>query len=110
MKVRENFIQISKEFFNTQEWNRKRIFSNGEALLYLILKKEIKISAKNLGIIFGWSKAKVILFIHKLIAKGYIKRRIEEKINVLTVIKFLKKENNCHINKNYNNNTAIIRN
>ncbi|AGW86368.1 hypothetical protein K645_2946 (plasmid) [Blattabacterium sp. (Nauphoeta cinerea)] len=112
MKIKENFVQISPEFFNTQEWNKKRTFSDGEALLYLILKKEIKISAKNLGIIFGWSKAKVILFIHKLIAKGYIKRRIEEKVSVLTVIKFLKKENNHHINNknNYNNNTAIIRN
>lgn len=110
MKVRENFLQISYEFFNTQEWNKKRIFSDGEALLYLILKKEIKISTKNLGIIFGWSKAKVVLFIHKLIAKGYIKRKIEEKISVLTVIKFLKKENNYHANnKNYNNKTVIYR-
>lgn len=92
MKITENFIQISKDFFHTKEWNKRRFFSDGEALLYLISKKEIKISARNLGTIFGWSKAKVILFIHKLIAKGYIKRRIEEKVNVLTVIKFLKKE------------------
>lgn len=90
MKITENYIQISKDFFLTREWNRRRIFSEGEALLYLILKKEIKISCRNLGVIFGWSKAKVILFIHKLIVKGYIKRRIEEKISVLTVIKFLK--------------------
>ncbi|WP_041936812.1 hypothetical protein [Blattabacterium sp. (Blattella germanica)] len=59
-----------------------------------------------MGDVFGWSKAKVILFIHKLIAKGYIKRRIEEKVSVLTVIKFLK--NTHQINNNNKNYTNFI--
>ncbi|AGD98488.1 hypothetical protein BLBBOR_p001 (plasmid) [Blattabacterium sp. (Blatta orientalis) str. Tarazona] len=106
MKIPEekNFIKISQDFFETQEWKKRRIFSEIEAILYLILKKEIRISARRLGLVFGWSKAKVVIFIQKLIAKGYIKRRIEEKVNVLTIIKFLKKEKHSSNYKKNNNN------
>ena len=85
--AKKGFIKIPKRLFDTKWWNRKRVYSESDAFIYLYYRadceKELSVSRRSLANEWIWDDTRVMRFLYRLEKDGYL--TVEKSISGTTI-------------------------